>query len=395
MKQNLAVVFGGRSVEHDVSIITGAQLMDNADASKYNIIPIYIARDGAWYTGARLRDVDFFKHFDPQDKGVIAVGMVPASGRAVLRPLQQKTGLFAKRSEDIAIDVVIPAMHGLNGEDGTLQGLFELVNVPYASAGVLGSAVGMDKVMMKAVFKASGFPVLEAVDFTRARFEKEREQVLDEVERALPYPIFIKPANLGSSIGISRAVDRASLAEAIDVAVRYDRRILAERGVSQLKEINCSVLGYGGDARASLCEEPVSWKEFLTFDQKYLRGGKGAKGGMQSLQRKLPAPISEEMTGRIQDLAVRVFAALDLKGVVRIDFIIDEADGALYVNEVNTIPGSFAFYLWEPLGVTFKDLVDELVAIAQRAHAEKNANDYAFDSRILDKFQSGGGKLAK
>lgn len=397
MKQNLAVFFGGRTVEHDVSIITGNQLMDNADPSKYNVIPVYIARDGIWYTGEKLRDVNFYKNFDATNKTLKQVALLPTANRAELVEVNPKGGLFAaNKRAPIKVDVAIPAMHGLHGEDGTLQGLFELANIPYASAGVVGSAVGMDKIVMKAAFKGNGFPVLDSTSFERTRWVQDPESVLDAIEGQLVYPLFVKPANLGSSIGINKAVDRESLRQAIDVAIAYDRRILVENGVSDLIEINCSCLGFGGRVRASVCEQPVTWKEFLTFEEKYMRG-EGASKSMESMARKIPAPIGEALTKQIQDLACAAFTALDCKGVVRIDFIYDTAAQKAYINEINTIPGSFAFYLWEPTGLPYAQLIDELVEIAKAAHAEKNASSYAFDSGVLNKAGRGakGAKGAK
>ncbi|MEA5067017.1 MAG: D-alanine--D-alanine ligase, partial [Eubacteriales bacterium] len=219
---------------------------------------------------------------------------------------------------------------------------------------------------------------------------------LARLERALPYPVYVKPANLGSSIGISRADDRAGLAQALDVAAAFDRRLLVEKGVADLKEVNCSVMGYAGNVRASVTEMPVRWDEFLTFDEKYMRSAKGGSKGMQSLSRQVPAPISDELTARIQALSVDIFKALDCKGVVRIDFILDGADGALYVEEINTIPGSLAFYLWEASGVSFQNMIDKMVECALKAHADKRQSVFSYKSDILNR-QGGGtkGKLAK
>ena len=252
----------------------------------------------------------------------------------------------------------------------------------------VGSAVGMDKLAMRSLFRGCGFAVLDAVGFTRGEWEREEAAVLARIESALAYPLFVKPANLGSSIGISRAEDQAALREAIAVALSYDRRVLVEPAVKAPREVNCAVLGFDAEVRASVCEMPVSWEAFLSFEEKYLRGGKGGKGaggkagGMETLGRKIPAPIGEEMTARIRSLAVDVFRALDCKGVVRIDFLLD--GNTVYVNEINTIPGSLAFYLWEPTGMPYAKLIDELVALALRAQAEKNRSVFAFDSNLLN-----------
>jgi D-alanine-D-alanine ligase len=399
-KINLAVIFGGRTVEHDVSIVTALQFMDNASKEKYDLIPLYISRDGKWYFGEKLRDIEFYEKFDAAK--VIQVYLEPTDGSRAVYPVNQPKGLFAGGRKALAeIDAVVPSIHGMNGEDGTLQGLLELMNIPYASPGVLGSALGMDKIAMKTAFSGAGLPLLPYASLERSRFGTQREAALEEIEKALSYPVYVKPSNLGSSIGISRADDRAGLVNALEVAFSYDRRAVIERGVSDLQEINCSAMGFEGDVKASFCEQPVSWKEFLTFEEKYLRGGKSAKGsgakggGMENMQRLIPAPIGDEMTKRIQTLTIEAFRLLDCRGVVRVDFIIDKADGKLYINEINTVPGSFAFYLWEPAGVPYPKLIDTIVDKAFAAHKEKNKNNYAFDSSLLGKFKKGGAKGAK
>ena len=399
-KLNLAVIFGGRTVEHDVSIVTALQFMDNANRDKYNLIPLYIHRDGKWYFGEKLRDIGFYQKFNPDE--VAQCYLEPTHGSRAVWPVAQPKGLFAGAKKPLAeIDAVVPSIHGMNGEDGTLQGLLELMNIPYTSPGVLGSAVGMDKIAMKTAFAGAGLPLLPWTHLERSRFQAEREAALDQIEGMLGYPVYVKPSNLGSSIGINRADDRAGLAQALEVAFSYDRRAVIEHGVTELQEINCSAMGFEGDVKASLCEQPVSWKEFLTFEEKYLRGGKGTKGakaggakagGMESMQRLIPAPISGEMTDRIRELTVQSFRLLDCRGVVRVDFIIDRADGALYINEINTVPGSFAFYLWEPAGVPYQALIDTIVEKAFEAHREKNKNNYAFDSSLLGRFGKGGVK---
>lgn len=392
-KLQLAVLFGGRACEHDVSVVSAVQCMDAVDKAQYDVIPVYITRDGAWYTGEPLRGLAFVRDFRPDAPGIRRVypDVTAGSGAllAIERPKGMK-GLVAGDSLTVAarIDVALPVMHGMNGEDGTLQGMLEMMNIPYTSAGMLGSSVGMDKIAMRTLFRGCGFPVLEDIWFLRSEWEKDSEAVLRRVEEALPYPVFVKPANLGSSIGISRAADTPSLREAIEVAASYDRRILVERGIESPVEVNCSVLGFDEGVEASVLEMPVSWKEFLTFDEKYLRNGSAAKGGgektaggMENLERQIPAPIGEEKTARIQRLAKDIFRALDCKGVVRIDFLIDGDD--VYVGEINTIPGSLSFYLWEPTGLPYPKMIDRMVETAYRAHAEKNKSVFAFDSNLL------------
>ncbi|MBQ8616894.1 MAG: D-alanine--D-alanine ligase [Clostridia bacterium] len=394
-KMNIAVIFGSRSCEHDVSIISALQLIEAAKQAGFNVIPVYISREGLWYTGEALDKIETFREFNPMGKGITRVNLdVSANAGDLWAWPPQRAGLFAKVPGPIAhIDVAIPVLHGLHGEDGSVQGMLEMANIPYASSGVLGSAVGMDKIAMKQILKGSGYPVLDFVWFTRDQLRLERESIIENIERKIKYPAFVKPAALGSSIGVSKANNREELEKAIDLAASYDRRILVEVGINHPVEINCAALGYGEDVRASVCEMPVpsTGDKFLNFFEKYLRNA-GAKGessrGMKSLSRVVPAPIGEELTGRIQRMTKEIFRLLDCRGTVRIDFILDEND-VLYVNEPNTIPGSLAFYLWKECGVSFAKLVETMVEDALRAHADKNTNVYAFDSTILQKVASG------
>ncbi len=409
MSLKVAVIYGSRTCEHDVSIVSALQAMDNLDKNEYEIVPVYIARDGQWYTGRLLRNITFYSAFKPElvthvapvmsEDGKLTLmpvtSIAPHGFKGMVKVLMSNMNLGEDTVEKC--DVVLPVMHGMNGEDGTLQGLLELFNVPYTSTGVLGSALGMDKIAMKQFFRGCGLPVVDGMWFARSEWNKNHEEVLNRIESSCPYPVYVKPANLGSSIGISRATDRQSLIKAIETAVEYDRRILVERGIEKPVEINCSALRIKGEVRASLCEMPASWEEFLTFDDKYLRGSKSGKGqGMESLARKVPAPISDELTQRIQQMTTQVYNAMDCKGVVRIDYMLDGDE--LYINEINIIPGSLAFYLWEPLGISFKEMLDCMIEDAFTAYAEKNRSVFSYDSSILRSVQGGlkgakGGKL--
>lgn len=401
---NIAVFFGGKTVEHDVSIVTAQQLIQNMDKSKFNAVPVYITREGDWYSGEKLAKIEAFKKFDKGDKDVVRV-YLPANTRVkqLYRFNPEKKGFFGKENNVyMPIDAAIIAMHGLNGEDGTLQGLLELANIPFTSSGVLGSASGMDKILMKAVFMGAGLPVLPYTYFDRDAFKKDEEAILDKCEKAVTYPMFVKPSNLGSSIGISKAHNREELKNAILVASEYDRRILVEQGIDSPKEINCSALGFGDDVKASVCEMPYNSDEFLTFSDKYLNGGKN-QAGMEALSRRIPAPIPDEMTEKVQKMTVDAFKLMDCKGVVRIDYMCDKDLKELYINEINTIPGSFAFYLWEPLGISYDKLIEKLIDIAFAAHKDKKKNNFAFDSEIIAGFarnsqkagKFGGNKLGK
>ncbi|MGI6172780.1 MAG: D-alanine--D-alanine ligase family protein [Christensenellales bacterium] len=394
MKTDVAFVFGGRTCEHDVSIISGIQALGAANTETYNAFPVYIDGDGAWYIGDALRNIDFYTKFDAkQVKRVLPFG---EGGKLLLMEYpEERAKLFSKGRAILATaDVAFLVMHGMNGEDGTLQGLLEMYCVPYTSSGVLGSAVGMDKIVMKQVYRSCGLPVLPDVWFTRAEWKANRDACLDTVEAAFPYPVFVKPANLGSSIGISRAKDRKSLEDAIDVAASFDRRILVEKGVEKPKEVNCGVLGYGAECEASPLEMPVSWDEFLSFPDKYGRGGKRSQG-MQSLARQIPAPISEEKTRIIQNMAMDAFRALDSKGVARVDFILDEKEDKIYIGEINTIPGSLAFYLFEYGGLKFESLIDRMIRYAYQARAERRESVFTYTSDILKNKSYGAKKLHK
>ena len=394
-KMNIAGFFGSRSCEHDVSIVSALQCIEATKAAGFNVTPVYISRDGLWYTGEPLENIETFREFNPMTKGITRVTLdVTANAGDLWAWPPQRAGLFAKVPAPLChIDCVIPVFHGWHGEDGTIQGLLEMANIPYASSGVLGSAIGMDKIAMKQILRGAGFPVLDFVWFTREQLKKERQAVIERVEKEIKYPAFIKPAALGSSIGVSRAKNREELERALDVAASYDRRILVEVGVVHPVEINCAAVGYGEDVRASVCEMPVpsSNDTFLDFWQKYLRNastnGEDSRG-MKSLSRVVPAPIGDELTGRIQAMTCDIFKLLDCCGTVRVDFILDQND-MLFVNEPNTIPGSLAFYLWKASGLDFPKLIEKMVEDALRAHADKNSSVFAYDSSILKKVAAG------
>jgi D-alanine-D-alanine ligase len=384
----VGVIFGGRSVEHEVSIVTAHQVM--AVLSEiHDVVPIYITREGRWLTSEALDDLDVYKHGRYKEVGESAF-IPPSPGfGGVFVPGRGRFG----RARTIPLDVVIPAIHGTYGEDGTVQGLLELADIPYVGCNVTASAVGMDKVAMKAVFAAAGLPVVRHRVVETTSLDRDREAVLDEVERAIGYPAFVKPSRLGSSVGIGGAADRSQLGEALEVAGSYDTRILIETAMEDCIEVNCSVLGGPGfEPRASLCEQPVKLEEFLSFNDKYLRGRKGEasegaagtkSAGMAAADRHIPAPISEALTKEVQNNALRAFKSIDAAGVARIDSFLRPDTGETWVMEINTVPGSFSFYLWEPSGVTFHDLVGHLLDIALASHRQKSELMFTFDSNML------------
>ncbi len=377
MKQNIAVIFGGKSSEHDISIITASQVLKNLNKQKYNIIPVYITKSGKWFYLKKFFDISFFSSFNVKNKGVTEVGLFADSNTLFKKRKLRHKQLFK-------IDVAIVAMHGVNGEDGTVAGLLQLCDIPFTSPGSISAGICMDKVFMKKIFESEKFPVLPYVHFYRSEFLKAKEKVVKRLEKELDYPIIIKPANLGSSIGINICRNFEELVLAIEVACHYDKKILAERAVENLREINCSVLGVGQNVKASELEEPVSWKSYLSFEEKYLTKNKNSKGGMHNLKRIMPAKISKKISKQIKALSLKAFKALNCKGVVRIDYIIDEDENKVYINEINTIPGSFAFYLWEYEGMSFETLLDELIKIAKIDKLEKQKNTYTYSSSVLN-----------
>lgn len=392
-KLNIGVMFGGRSVEHEVSIVTGQQVIENIDRSKYDVTPIYVSKEGDWYTGDELFDIKNFKDIKSLLPKLQKVFMPPVPSLNSLFLYPFKTGLFKNKSESIKIDVVFPAFHGMHGEDGTIQGLFELSNIPYVGSAVTGSAVGMDKIIMKDIFKANGIPTVNYTWFLRKDYERDSSSIISDVEGKIKYPMFVKPANLGSSIGISKAKNRTELINSIEIAINYDRKVIVEEGVENPVEINCSCLGADDDVKASVCEMPVSWEEFLSFEDKYMRGS--SSKGMKSASRKIPAPLPDEKTREIQDLATKVFKVLDCSGISRIDFLMERESMKVYVNEINTMPGSVAFYLWEPEGISFRELIDRLIKIAVDKNQERNKNIYTYDTELLEKVNLGGTKGSK
>ncbi len=395
-KTQLGVIYGSRTCEHEVSIISALQLMRAVDRDQYDVIPIYITMRGEWYSGDSLFDIRTYSGFDGSQKGIYKVQLDVTAGSGVLFTMEPAKGLFKpeKRRMIARLDCVIPVLHGMHGEDGTLQGMLEMCNIPYASSGVAASAVGMDKAYMKQYFMGGGFPVLPGCWHLRNAWEETPDAVLSDIEAKLSYPVFVKPAMLGSSIGVSKARDRAELTEALTLAFEFDRKVLVEKGLEHILELNCSVLGVGGDALASEIEMPVTGGDLLSFFDKYIQSGGGMKG-MASLKRVLPAPIEPELRERIQKLSVDIFNNMDCKGVVRIDYMFDVDQNALYITEINTIPGSMAFYLWDASGIPYQTLIDRIVDCAMKAHEEKNNSNYAFSSDILRNLPLGGKAGAK
>ncbi|MGQ9910711.1 MAG: D-alanine--D-alanine ligase family protein [Candidatus Flexifilum sp.] len=378
-KTVIGVIFGGRSVEHDVSVVTGHQVMRALSRERYDVIPIYIDRNGRWYTGAPLLDLKQFQQDITRAPGVIPCTLSPSTQHHGLI-LNPGSAGFLRRSTIQRLDVLFPALHGTHGEDGTVQGLLELADIPYVGCGVLASAIANDKWLCKVVLRAQGLPVVDGLLIDRSEWDDDRDAVIERIVAELGYPVYVKPATLGSSIGIARAGDRTMLAAALDVATNLDRRVVVEREVTDALEINCAVMGDGRAIRASTLEQPISYEQFLTFEDKYLRGG---SEGMKSAERIIPAPLPPELTTHIQELARSAFRAVSGYGIARIDFLVRKDLSAVWINEINTMPGSLAFYLWQETDLSPEQTVDELVALAREANAQKRRNTYDYRSSLL------------
>jgi len=371
-KLNLAVIFGAKSAEHEVSIVTTFQAWGWIDRKKYNPFLIYIDQNNNAYLCPPLRKEsykDFIKKVLEQNKRV----------DFVKGGIEIKGGILLKKT--VNIDVALLTMHGLYGEDGKIQGMLDFFDIPYTGSGVLGSALGMDKVLMKEIFEKLGLKVVKYFWFYDVEYKKDKSLFFKRVEKELGYPVFVKPANCGSSVGIRKVKSRKMLDEAIRQATRFDHKILIEEGISGAKDINCSILG-GYDPETSVCEEVLTDEEFLSFEEKYLKGGKTK--GMLGLSRIVPAPIPDKATKEIQRQAKMVFRELGCWGVARMDFLYQPKSRAIYPNEINTIPGSLAFYLWKASGLEPSSLIDKLVNLALERKKQQDSLSLTFKSRILD-----------
>jgi D-alanine-D-alanine ligase len=382
----VACIFGSRSVEHEVSVITAHQAIA-ALAPHHRGVAVYIAKDGRWYTGAALTDLRRFADVQGllADCTVVTPVIDPSrAGMTLLPVVTPRRGRFGRGTDDaVDIDVAMPLVHGSLGEDGTLQGLLEMAGVPYTGSGVAASATAMDKRLAKTVLRAAGLPVLDDVCIDREQWRVDAEAVVERVEAFAPYPLYVKPVSLGSSIGVARAAERSELNGAVEVALTYDQRCIVEAAQEGIVEINCAVLGDESGARASLLEQPTK-RGLLSYDDKYRsKGGNAPSSGMKSAQRLIPAPLDAALAERITEAALASFAAVGAAGVARIDLMVNAATDTIIVNEINPIPGSLSFYLFEPAGTSFTALLDELIEIAQRRHTRRAASTAVFEHWML------------
>ncbi len=366
MKMRVAVIFGGRSGEHEVSLASATSIIDNIDRSKYDVVPVGITKEGRWLlTGEPMKTLK---------AGYVAQGTEPAL-LSITSSLNGSPPVVRADSggHHLVADVVFPVLHGPYGEDGTVQGLLELAGVPYVGAGVLASATGMDKAIMKALFVQRGVPVVNHLVLARREWERDPEGAMDRIEDSIGYPCFAKPANLGSSVGVSKARSRDELVRALAAAARYDRKILVEQGIDA-REIECSVLG-NDEPIASVPGEVVPCNEFYDYRAKYVNEGS---------QLLIPAPIPPETAEEVRRLSVEAFRAIDCAGMARVDFFLERGTGKLYVNEINTIPGftKISMYpkLWEATGIPYPQLIDRLIELALERHAEKARNETSYNA---------------
>lgn len=385
MKIKIGVFFGGKSVEHEVSIITAIQAIENIDKNKYEVVPIYISKENKMYCGKYIGEISRYKDIDKLLSKSIQVTLVERKNKVEIIRCNKK--LFEKSVYDY-IDIAFPIVHGTNVEDGTLQGYLQMLNIPYVGSDVISSACGMDKYVFKCILENEGIPVLDCKCFTLKEYNDDLDKVMLEIENKFGYPVIVKPVNLGSSVGIKIAKDRLELDEAITEAFVYARKILVEKAIVNLREINCSFVGDYDEVAASECEEPIKTEEILSFKDKYISGGKsqGKLANTQSMNSgvlKLPAEISKKEKEQIQEMGKKTFRALGCVGVVRIDFIINLDDGLIYVNEINTIPGSLSFHLWKAKGVEYTDLLEKIISLGLKRNREQKNITYSFESNIL------------
>lgn len=392
MKMKIGVMFGGKSVEHEVSIISAIQAMSFISKDKYEVIPIYISKNNEMYVGETIDKIEAYQNINSLLKKSQRVTLINSGEK-----IQIVKYPFKKLGNSIYdyLDLAFPIVHGTNVEDGALQGYLKTLGLPFIGCDVLASAVGMDKYVMKTILKDNDVPVLDCLVFT-LKDKQNTNEIIKKTEQKFSYPVIIKPIDLGSSIGIKKAGNKKELLTAIEYAFEFANKILIEPAISDLREINCAVFGDYEEAMASECEEPISTDEILSFEDKYISGEKKAGNkGMASLKRKLPADLTPAMRTEIRELAIKTFQVLDCSGVARVDFLIDQATNHIYVNEINTIPGSLSFYLWEPLNIKYPELLETLIKFALKRKKEQAAITYSFDSNILSGITLSGTKSGK
>ena len=395
MKIRVGVIFGGESVEHEVSIISAIQTMKKMNEDKYEIIPIYITKDREWYTGNILKDIETYQDFDMIKRFCSNVVLYCEKGKYLL---QKKNGLFRKIVNEI--DIIFPVVHGTNVEDGVLQGYLQTIGIPFVGPNVYAAVAGQDKAFMKDIWKNAGLPMTDYITFYDVDYNQDSESIISKAKK-IGFPLIVKPSSTGSSVGISVCEDEDSLREAIEDAINYDNKIIIEEVVKNLKEVNIAVLGNYENQKVSEIEEVLSNNKFLTFQDKYIGNSKGGKlkgenkttasKGMASTNRKLPADLPKKTREEIEEIATKAFKALGSSGNSRIDFLIDSKTNKVYINEINSIPGSLAFYLWDAKGIDFPTLLDDMINIGIKDYKKRTNKTHSFDSNILEGFAKNSG----
>ncbi|MCI9055188.1 MAG: D-alanine--D-alanine ligase [Muribaculaceae bacterium] len=379
MKTKVGVFFGGRSTEHEISVISANEAINAFNPEKYEIIPIYVSKDGHWYTGRELLTLSNYRNIPELLKKVTEVYMRPVYGDFNLYSV--KKPMFGKDIVD-TLDVALPVFHGTNVEDGKFEGVLETIGLPYAGCNTLASANGMDKITMKMILRSEGVPVVDYVWLTDQQWASDRDAMIKKIEDTLGYPVIVKPADLGSSIGIGAAHDRDQLVERLNEASRFSSRLIVEHMVTALREINCSVLGDADEYETSVLEEPIKAEEILSYGDKYMGGG------MHAAQKRIPAQLPDDVAATCRRLAGETFRVLGCHGVSRVDLIMDDDTKKVYVNEINTIPGSLSYYLWEAGGLSFEALIDRLMKLAFKRRRAEEGKTLSFAQNI---FAMGGG----
>jgi D-alanine-D-alanine ligase len=376
---NIGVFFGSRSPEHDVSIITGEFIISGLKKLGYEVTPVYLDKTGRWFLNQGLDKLSFFKDKTNLDAlKPYVLDLEKSIGKMVFK----QKGFFGK---EIAIDLAFPAFHGQNGEDGTMQGVFELCNIPYVGCDVTSSAIAMDKVLTKFLFKQHNIPTPEFTVCYRDEYEANKGELVKKIER-LTYPLFIKPARLGSSIGVTKVKNREELNNAIEVALHYENKVLIEKGIEDMADVTCALLG-NKNPQASLLQESLFNADLFSYEDKYLSEG-GAQLGNAESKIIIPARLDEGVTKAIQDMAAHIFNLFELSGTSRVDFLYDKKADRIYAIEINTLPGTLYHHLWKKSGVEFPDLLQKLIELAQEKYAAKKNLTSSFDSKILEQANS-------
>ena len=395
MKIRIGVIFGGESVEHEVSIISAIQAMNKMDGEKYEIVPIYITKDRQWYTGEALRDIDTFQDIDLIQRYCKNIVLYEKNGHFLL---QNKKGFWKRTVSEI--DMAFPIVHGTNVEDGVLQGYLQSIGIPFVGVDVYAAVVGQDKIFMKQIFSQEKIPIAPYVWFYDTEYQENRIEIIGRIEE-MKYPVIVKPCTLGSSVGIMVAHNQEELIDALDSAITYDSRIVVEKVIDNLMEVNISVLGNYENQQVSAIEEVKKKNDFLTYADKYIGNGKvkgkvaskykGASKGMASASRVIPAPLSESLKKEVEEIAIQAFKSLKSSGVVRMDFLINKKTNKVYINEVNNIPGSLSFYLWSPVGKDYSELLDDMINIGIKDYKKRTNKVHSFDTNILQGFSEMNG----